>query len=231
MSAEAVKLGELENSWKQLLAPQLESSCMVSLLHFLRQQQQRGKVIYPASCDVFRAFELTPFDRVKVVIIGQDPYHNPDQAHGLAFSVAKGIKPPPSLVNIYKELSADLSIEPVVHGCLTAWASQGVLLLNSVLTVEQNCPGAHQGRGWEQFTDQVVTLLSERREHLVFMLWGGYAQKKGLFIDQNKHLVLNASHPSPLSAYRGFLGCKHFSKANDYLLRHYPEAVDWQLPT
>ena len=203
---------------------------MQALVDFLQEQERLNKTIYPPFEQRFAALEVTPLDNVKVVILGQDPYHQPDQAHGLCFSVQPGIKPPPSLVNIYKELKTDLDIEPVSHGYLEAWAEQGVLLLNSVLTVEQSEAGSHQGRGWELFTDQVIRVVNERCENVVFMLWGGYAQKKGKSISRERHLVLTAPHPSPLSSYRGFFGCKHFSQANEYLSEHGRPIIQWQLP-
>ncbi|MCB1754840.1 MAG: uracil-DNA glycosylase [Gammaproteobacteria bacterium] len=221
---------KLEPSWKQRLAGEFEQSYMVNLRDFLVMRKQRGIHIYPHSKHWFRAFELTPFDAVKVVILGQDPYHGPGQAHGLCFSVAPGVAIPPSLQNIYKELETDTGFVRPAHGCLIPWARQGVFLLNSVLTVEQGHAASHQGRGWEQFTDRAVSLLSEERENLVFLLWGSYAQKKGQFIDRKKHQVLSAPHPSPLSAHRGFLGCGHFSRTNAYLGENGKTPVDWQLP-
>jgi len=222
----------LENapSWQPLLAAEFDKPYMQSLKAFLQQRKAQKTVIFPHSSHWFHALEATPLERVRVVIIGQDPYHQPGQAHGLCFSVQPGVRIPPSLVNIYKELHSDLGIEPVRHGCLEAWARQGVLLLNAVLTVEQGNANAHQGKGWEQFTDRIIHLVNERCERVVFMLWGSYAQKKGAFIDQNKHLVLKAPHPSPLSAHRGFFGCRHFSKANAWLVSKGYEPVNWQLP-
>jgi uracil-DNA glycosylase len=222
----------LENapSWHAVLSDQFEQPYMQALVDFLQEQERLNKTIYPPFEQRFAALEVTPLDNVKVVILGQDPYHQPDQAHGLCFSVQPGIKPPPSLVNIYKELKTDLDIEPVSHGYLEAWAEQGVLLLNSVLTVEQSEAGSHQGRGWELFTDQVIRVVNERCENVVFMLWGGYAQKKGKSISRERHLVLTAPHPSPLSSYRGFFGCKHFSQANEYLSEHGRPIIQWQLP-
>jgi uracil-DNA glycosylase len=227
MSPEQVKI---EKSWKQYLLPEFQQDYMQTLREFLVQQKQAGKVIFPQGDEYFNAFNLTPFDQVKVVILGQDPYHGPGQAHGLCFSVRQGVALPPSLKNIYKEIHADLGLPIPKHGCLTHWAEQGVLLLNSVLTVEQSKAAAHQGKGWEQFTDAVIRELNEKREGIVFMLWGSYAQKKGQFIDQNKHCVLKAPHPSPLSAHRGFLGCKHFSKANAYLQSKGLDPIDWSVP-
>lgn len=202
---------------------------MQKLNIFLAQQRQSGKIIYPASKDIFSAFNYTPLEEVSVVILGQDPYHGPNQAHGMCFSVLPGIKPPPSLVNIYKELQTDLRITPATHGYLLPWAQQGVLLLNSVLTVEQGHPGSHQGKGWEQFTDRVITILNARVKPLIFVLWGNYALQKGAHIDTNKHLVLKAAHPSPFSAYRGFFGCKHFSQINQQLLAWGQAPINWQL--
>ncbi|HLS98392.1 MAG: uracil-DNA glycosylase [Porticoccaceae bacterium] len=227
MNSQSVKL---EPGWLKELGGEFDQPYMASLKTFLQQQKQQGKVIYPPASLWFNAFNTTPFDKVKVVILGQDPYHGPHQAHGLCFSVMPGVQTPPSLVNIYKELHADLGIPPARHGCLNHWAAQGVLLLNATLTVEQGNAGAHQGKGWETFTDAAVHALNERREHLVFMLWGSYAQKKGDFIDTRRHLVLKAPHPSPLSAHRGFLGCRHFSRANTYLAEHRQTPIDWALP-
>jgi len=206
---------KLEPGWLAVLGDQFDKPYMTQLRAFLQAEKQQGKVIYPPGSLWFNAFNTTPFTKVKVVILGQDPYHGPHQAHGLCFSVLPGVQVPPSLVNIYKELEADLGIPRPRHGCLNHWAEQGVLLLNATLTVEQARAGAHQGKGWETFTDSAIHALNEQREHLVFMLWGSYAQKKGDFIDTKRHLVLKAPHPSPLSAHRGFLGCRHFSKAND----------------
>ncbi len=203
---------------------------MQSLKRFLQAEKGRHKVIYPHSANWFHALETTALDQVKVVIIGQDPYHQPGQAHGLCFSVLPGVKPPPSLANIYKELQGDLGVEPADHGYLESWAKQGVLLLNAVLTVEDSNANAHQGKGWERFTDKIIATVNERSERVVFMLWGSYAQKKGAMIDLKRHLVLKAPHPSPLSAYRGFFGCQHFSKANDYLIENGRAAIEWQLP-
>ncbi len=203
---------------------------MQALRGFLVEQARAGKTIYPPAGKIFAALDATPFDQVKVVILGQDPYHGPGQAHGLCFSVLPGVAVPPSLQNIYKEIQADLGIAAPDHGCLLPWAQRGVLLLNAVLTVERGRAGAHQGKGWEEFTDQIVRLLGQQREGLVFMLWGSYAQAKGKILDGRRHLILRSTHPSPLSAHRGFLGCRHFSKANDYLRRRGAEPVDWSLP-
>lgn len=217
-------------SWSPWLGSEFSQPYMQNLKAFLRAEKAARKVIYPHSSHWFHALEATPLDQVKVVIIGQDPYHQPGQAHGLCFSVRPGVRIPPSLVNIYKELHADLGVPPASHGCLEHWARQGVLLLNAVLTVEQNKANSHQGKGWEQFTDRVIQLVNEQCEHVVFMLWGSYAQRKGAGIDQSRHLVLRAPHPSPLSAHRGFLGCRHFSQANQWLLERGSTPIDWQLP-
>lgn len=222
--------GKLEPSWLNVLGGEFDQPYMQQLREFLVQQKGAGRVIYPPSSQWFSAFNSTPFDQVRVVILGQDPYHGPNQAHGLCFSVMPGVKVPPSLMNIFKELQDDLAVQPPAHGCLTSWAEQGVLLLNATLTVEQANAGAHQGKGWERFTDQAIRALNDQRDGIVFLLWGSYAQKKGAFIDQSRHLVLKSVHPSPLSAYRGFLGCKHFSMANNYLQQEGQPAIDWQLP-
>ena len=219
----------LAQSWRAPLSNQFDLPYMQELSAFLVQQQQEGKVIYPPMNNVFAAFEQTAFNDVKVVIIGQDPYHGEHQAHGLSFSVPEGVKIPPSLVNIYKELASDLGVIMPTHGNLQAWAAQGVLLLNAVLSVEQQQAGSHQGKGWEQFTDAVITQLNTEREHLVFILWGNYAQRKGRHIDRQRHLVLEGVHPSPLSAYRGFFGCQHFSKANQYLQQWGQPPIQWQI--
>lgn len=219
---------QLEDSWKQYLKDEFSKPYMLKLKQFLLAEKAAGKVIYPKGPNIFNALNSTPFDKVKVVILGQDPYHGPDQAHGLCFSVQKGIAVPPSLKNIYKELHADVDFVAPYHGCLEAWTHDGVLLLNSVLTVEQNKPGSHQGQGWEQFTDRVVEILNQEREHLVFLLWGAYAKKKGSIVDRSKHLVLESAHPSPFSA-QNFLGCRHFSKVNNYLVQHGVSPIHWQI--
>ncbi len=221
---------QLEPGWLSQLEGEFAAPYMRDLKGFLRGQKEQGKVIFPAGEEYFSAFDHTPIDKVKVVILGQDPYHGPGQAHGLCFSVPDGIKPPPSLVNIFKEIESDLGFAPGQSGNLLHWADQGVLLLNSVLTVEQGRAASHQGVGWEEFTDKVIHVLNDQREGIVFMLWGAYAQRKGAFIDQQKHLVLKAPHPSPLSAHRGFLGCGHFSKANAYLEARGDTPIDWSLP-
>ena len=220
----------LESSWRSALADEFRQPYMRALKDFLRERRRGGATIYPPSEQWFNALDSTPVSRVKVVILGQDPYHGPGQAHGLCFSVRPGIAVPPSLANIYKELQRDLGLTPPQHGCLQSWADQGVLLLNAVLTVEQGRAGAHQNQGWERFTDAVIAHLNRERENLVFLLWGSYAQKKGRIIDRQRHLVLTAPHPSPLSAHRGFLGCGHFAQANAYLQATGRSAIDWSLP-
>ncbi|ATX80633.1 Uracil-DNA glycosylase [Mariprofundus aestuarium] len=217
----------LSESWGRYLAGEFEQVYMSELVAFLDEQKAEGKIIYPAEENRFAAFNETPFESVKVVIIGQDPYHGANQAHGLSFSVLPGQKIPPSLRNIYKELNADLGIAAPEHGCLSSWAKAGVLLLNATLTVEERAPGSHQGRGWERFTDAAIRILSEKREHLVFMLWGNFAHSKADLIDVDRHLVLKSTHPSPFSAHRGFLGSAHFSKANAYLIANGYDPVDW----
>ncbi|WP_374530024.1 uracil-DNA glycosylase [Acinetobacter sp.] len=221
---------QLDASWKCGLSDFLLSPQMDELRDFLVSEKQAQKEIYPPSSLIFNAFNTTPLEQVKVVILGQDPYHGPNQAHGLSFSVQKGIALPPSLRNIFHELHADVGVEIPRHGDLTHWAEQGVLLLNSVLTVEAGQPTSHQKRGWENFTDHVIDVLNEQREHIVFILWGAYAQRKGQRIDPNRHLILKAAHPSPLAANRGgFFGCKVFSKTNNYLKHNGIEPIDWQL--
>ncbi len=221
---------QLEPSWKARIGDWFAREDMQQLAHFLRQRKAAGATLYPPGKDIFAAFNATPFDAVKVVILGQDPYHGPGQAHGLCFSVLPGVPVPPSLLNIYKELETDLGIARASHGCLLPWAQQGVLLLNAVLTVEDGKPGSHQGKGWEGFTDHVVEVLNRERDGLVFLLWGSYAQKKGAVIDTRRHRVLKAPHPSPLSVHRGFLGCGHFSSTNQYLIRNDQAPIDWALP-
>lgn len=221
---------KIEESWRKKLAPEFEAPYMKDLKGFLRDEYRKGKVIYPKPEEYFAAFDLTPFNDVKVVILGQDPYHGPGQAHGLCFSVKPGIKTPPSLVNIYKELKTDLGIENQGHGFLASWAEQGVLLLNSVMTVEKGQAASHRNKGWETFTDKVIEAVNKRTKPVVFILWGSYAQKKGAFVDRKKHLVLEGPHPSPLSAHRGFFGCRHFSKANEFLIKNQMSPIDWELP-
>ena len=223
------KTGQLHPSWLAVIGNELEKPYMQALRHFLKEEKTDGKVIYPPSSLIFNAFNHAPFDKVRVVIIGQDPYHGPNQAHGLSFSVPNGVALPPSLLNIYKEVSADLNIQMSRNGDLTAWADQGVLLLNAILTVEQAKAGAHQGKGWEAFTDAAIAALNEHREDLVFVLWGSYAQKKGAFIDEKNHLVLKSVHPSPLSAHRGFFGNHQFSHINQHLVKKGQTPINWQL--
>lgn len=222
----------LDPSWKERLEEEFAAPYMNELRVYLAKRKSQSAVVFPHSSHWFNAFSLTPFDAIKVVVLGQDPYHRAGQAHGLSFSVPEGVAIPPSLLNIFKELDADVGNgEPDLavrrQGCLVPWAEQGVFLLNSVLTVESGQAASHQGRGWETFTDNVIKQLSDERENLVFMLWGSYAQKKGQVIDAKRHLVLSAPHPSPLSAHRGFLGCKHFSKANEWLTDHKQSTIDW----
>ncbi len=228
--SETTTTPKLEKSWLQYLQPEFEKDYMKGLRKFLLTRKQANKVIFPKGEEYFAALNLTPLDKVKVVIIGQDPYHGPGQAHGLSFSVRKGVRFPPSLQNIFKELHDDVGVAMPKSGDLTHWAEQGVLLLNAVLTVEQGQAAAHQGKGWEQFTDQVIAALSKNREHVVYLLWGSYAQKKAAFVNRSKNLVLESPHPSPLSAYRGFFGSKPFSKINKYLRDHDIQEIDWFLP-
>ncbi len=221
---------QLRTSWKERLGPEFEQEYMLNLREFLVREKQQGKIIYPDGKDIFNSMNLVSFKDVKVVIIGQDPYHGPGQAHGLCFSVKPGVRLPPSLLNIFKEIHNDLGTPAGKHGCLTSWAEQGVLLLNSVLTVEKKKAGSHQGKGWERFTDQVIATLNREHSGLVFLLWGSYAQKKGVIIDAKRHLVLQSVHPSPLSAHRGFFGNHHFSKTNAYLEGQGKTAIDWAVP-
>jgi len=228
----------LHASWKRVLLDEFDKPYMRSLRAFLVKEREAHKTIYPRGREIFAALDLTPIENVRVVIIGQDPYHGPNQAHGLCFSVQPGVPEPPSLLNIFQEINDDMS-DPNVpggnpngrlqpgRGCLTSWARQGVLLLNAVLTVERGRAGSHQGRGWETFTDRIVEILNEQCDGLVFMLWGTYAQKKGAIVDRQRHCVLSGPHPSPLSAHRGFFGCRHFSKANQYLVAHGKAPIDW----
>ena len=220
----------LHASWLDALRGELEQPYMDELKRFLGAEQASGKRIFPSNEEWFRALDLTPLDKVRVVILGQDPYHGEGQAHGLSFSVQPGVRTPPSLRNVLKELESDLGIVPRGHGFLEHWAKQGVLLLNNVLTVEMGRARSHFGRGWERFTDRIVEAVNAKREPVVFMLWGGDAQGKAAFVDDSKHLILKAPHPSPLSAYKGFLGCRHFSKANAYLESKGLQPVDWALP-
>jgi uracil-DNA glycosylase len=220
----------LHESWRAPLAGEFASPYMAALKQFLTAQKAAGKTIFPKGSEWFRALDLTPLEAVRVVILGQDPYHGPGQAHGLAFSVRPGVRVPPSLQNIYRELQSDLGIAPARHGFLEHWARQGVLLLNSSLTVEQGQPASHQGRGWERFTDAVIRLVATRDRPCAFLLWGSHAQKKAGFVDPARHLVLKAAHPSPLSAHNGFLGCRHFSRTNQWLEQQGLTPIDWALP-
>jgi uracil-DNA glycosylase len=224
-----VSLIQLEPTWKLQLETEFQKPYMQNLRKFLQKEKTAKKTIYPKGSDIFKAFEWTPLDEVKVIILGQDPYHGPMQAHGLCFSVPQGVRIPPSLINIYKELESDLGIKPPKHGCLEAWAKQGILLLNSVLTVEQGLAASHQGKGWEIFTDKVVSILNADERPKVFVLWGAYAQRKGQMIDRNRHLVLESVHPSPLSASRGFFGSRPFSKINAFLEKTRQKTIDWHL--
>ena len=217
---------KIEESWKKHLAPEFEKPYFKDLTDFVREEYKKHR-IYPPGSLIFNAFNLCPFDSAKVVIIGQDPYHGPGQAHGLCFSVNDNVPLPPSLVNIFKEIHDDLGKPVPATGNLTRWAAQGVLLLNATLTVREHQAGSHQRHGWEEFTDAAIRCLAQEKEHLVFLLWGAYAQKKGAFIDRNKHLVLTSAHPSPLSAHNGFFGNKHFSQANHYLIAHHQSPIDW----
>ena len=219
---------KIEPSWKTQLADAFATDQMRALGQFLRDEKAAGKIIYPPSAEIFAAFALTPFDKVKVIILGQDPYHGPGQAHGLSFSVRHGVAPPPSLQNIYKELATDLGLPHPGHGNLERWAAQGVLLLNASLTVEAGRAGAHAGKGWEPFTDRVIARLNAARDHLVFILWGRKAQKKGAMIDRQRHYVIESAHPSPLSAHNGFLGSAPFSRTNQYLESHGMTPIDWR---
>ena len=216
----------IDESWRQVLQPEFDKPYFELLTDFVRHAYRTTQCFPPAG-QIFRAFDLCPFDKVRVVIIGQDPYHDVNQAHGLCFSVQDGVSAPPSLVNIYKELQRDLGKPIPASGNLTNWAEQGVLLLNATLTVEAHKAGSHQGKGWEELTDAAIQALNNQRENIVFMLWGSYAQRKGQYIDRKRHLVLTAVHPSPLSAYRGFIGCGHFSQANNYLLQHGQTPIAW----
>ncbi|TSA29976.1 MAG: uracil-DNA glycosylase [Bacteroidetes bacterium] len=218
----------IEGSWKAVLRDQFDQPRFAALKSFLLEERKRYRIFPPGSL-IFNAFNCTSFDQVKVVILGQDPYHGPGQAHGLCFSVPEGVAQPPSLVNIFKEIHADLGLSPPAHGNLTKWANQGILLLNATLTVRENQAGSHQGKGWEQFTDAAILALSQKREGLIFLLWGNYAIAKREMIDTSRHFILTAPHPSPLSASRGFFGCRHFSRVNDLLRQMGKEEIDWSL--
>jgi uracil-DNA glycosylase len=219
---------KIATGWKKKLQTEFDKAYFSDIVSLLKSEKNSNQLVYPKGSDIFNAFNATDFNKVKVVIIGQDPYHGPGQAHGLSFSVQDGVKPPPSLLNIYKELESDLGIQiPRNNGNLYQWAQQGVLLLNATLTVRANQPNSHAGIGWQQFTDAVIRLLNEKKQHLVFLLWGNFAREKGSCIDEKKHLVLKAPHPSPFSADKGFFGCRHFSKANHYLMQHGLTPIDW----
>jgi uracil-DNA glycosylase len=219
----------LADSWKVPLQAEFEAPYMVALKSFLLGEREAGKRIFPKGSEWFHALDATPLEKVRVVILGQDPYHGEGQAHGLCFSVKQGVRPPPSLLNIYKEMKSDLGVDPPAHGNLEAWARQGVLLLNSVLTVEAGLAASHQGKGWERFTDAVIRLVNEQPQRIVFILWGAYAQKKAAFVDRSRHLVLTSAHPSPLSAHNGFLGSRPFSKTNAFLVAQGEPPIDWKL--
>lgn len=228
MEEEAVKV-KIEESWRKILNNEFQLPYFAALKKFLVEEKQNGKTIYPPGNRIFSAFDYTPFENVKVVIIGQDPYHGPGQANGLCFSVSPGIQPPPSLINIFKELNSDLNIPIPKHGNLEKWAQQGVLLLNATLTVQANNAGSHQNKGWETFTGKVIQKLSRERQGLVFLLWGKFAQAKEVLIDTTKHYILKATHPSPLAAHGGFFGCRHFSKTNEILISQGKNPIDWNI--
>ncbi len=219
----------INDTWKEVLKPEFSKPYFLEIVNFLRTEKMAGKTIFPPGSLIFNAFNTTPFDKVKVVLIGQDPYHGAGQAHGLSFSVQNGVMPPPSLMNIYKELQSDIGCKVANHGNLTHWANQGVLLLNASLTVRANEPMSHSRMGWANFTDAVIRKISDEKDHVVFLLWGKFAQEKQTLIDETKHLVLKAAHPSPLSAHNGFFGCKHFSKANEWLVKQGIDPIDWSL--
>ncbi len=218
---------KIEQSWKDALSLEFDKDYFKNLTDFVRGEYLSGKTIYPAAKNIFNAFNLCPLSDVRVVIIGQDPYHEPGQAHGLCFSVESGTELPPSLVNIYKEIESDLGHKSITNGDLSAWAKQGVLLLNATLTVRAHAAASHVGRGWETFTDAVIKTIAQNKKHVVYMLWGSFAQNKAAIVDKNENLVLCSAHPSPLSAYRGFFGNHHFSKANEYLVQHGQSPIDW----
>lgn len=220
---------KLEESWKEVLKNEFSQPYFQALKSFLKNEKEEGMTIYPPGKYIFNAFDSTPFDQVKVVILGQDPYHGPGQAHGLSFSVPTGITQPPSLKNIFKELQEDVGFSMPSHGFLQSWADQGVLLLNSLLTVRARKAGSHKGKGWETFTDAAISAINKHREGIIFFLWGNYAKQKGQYINQEKHYVLTASHPSPFSAHNGFFGCKHFSRANELLIQQGKEPINWQI--
>jgi uracil-DNA glycosylase len=219
----------LHESWKAPLQAEFDAPYMAALKDFLLVERDKGKRIFPKGSEWFHALDATPLEQVRVVILGQDPYHGEGQAHGLCFSVKPGVRPPPSLINIYKEMQSDLGSKPPPHGNLEAWAKQGVLLLNAVLTVEAGLAASHQGKGWERFTDAVIRLVNDQPRPVVFILWGSYAQRKAAFVDRQRHLVLTSAHPSPLSAHNGFFGSKPFSKANEFLSANGERPIDWKL--
>jgi uracil-DNA glycosylase len=220
----------IDESWKEVLQDEFRQPYFAAIKNFLLKEKEQGYTIYPPGPLIFNAFNLTPFDKVKVVILGQDPYHGPHQAHGLCFSVPNGVTPPPSLVNIFKELNTDLGIPVATHGNLESWAKQGVLLLNALLTVRASAAASHHNIGWENFTDAVIKKISDLKTGVVFLLWGKFAQEKATLIDETKHFILRAAHPSPFSAYNGFMGCKHFSKTNEILMKEGLAPINWQLP-
>lgn len=222
---------KLHESWKGPLQAQFDAGYMAELKAFLSAEKAAGKTIYPRGSEWFAALDATPLENVRVVVLGQDPYHGENQAHGLCFSVQHGVRPPPSLLNIYKEMKTDIAVDPPNHGNLNSWAEQGVLLLNSVLTVEASKAASHQGKGWERFTDAIIQLVNDQPQPTVFILWGSYAQKKAAFVDHTKHLVLKSVHPSPLSAHNGFFGSKPFSQTNRFLISKGRGEIDWRLPT
>ena len=229
MSAVESNHVKIDPSWKVALLQEFDQPYFATIKQFILAEKAKGKKVFPPGSLIFNAFNLTPFDQVKVVVIGQDPYHGMGQAHGLSFSVPQGVKPPPSLVNIYKEIRNDLGFEIPSTGFLEPWAKQGVLMLNAALTVNEGEPASHKNAGWENFTDAVIKTISDKKEHLVFLLWGKFAQQKEVLIDSTKHLVLKAAHPSPFSADAGFFGCKHFSKTNIYLIQKGLSPIDWKL--
>lgn len=220
---------KIEDSWKEVLFEEFENPYFEQIVYFLKTEKAAGKIIYPTGSNIFNAFYKTPFNKVKVVILGQDPYHGNKQAHGLSFSVQSGIKLPPSLQNIFKEIKTDIGIENIATGDLTSWAEQGVLLLNAALTVRDGEPMSHAKIGWAQFTDAIIKIISNKKENVVFILWGKFAQDKQILIDTDSHYVLKAAHPSPLSAHNGFFGCKHFSKTNEILVKHGENPINWKL--
>ena len=220
---------QIEPGWKKVLNPEFTKPYFLQIVHFLKTEKNLGKVIYPPGSQIFRAFEMSSFEKTKLVILGQDPYHGPGQANGLSFSVSDGIRPPPSLQNIYKELHTDIGMAIPQTGNLSPWAGQGVLLLNAYLTVLANSPASHSQAGWGEFTDMVIQKLSDLKNNLVFLLWGKFAHEKQSLIDETRHLVLKAAHPSPFSVEKGFYGCRHFSKANQYLMKHGMDPIDWKL--